>query len=387
MGFGHRSMESMVKEMFGGAYQGADVLVTGHTGFKGAWLTEWLIRLGARVTGYSLGKPDGTRLHSDLGHPSQIRHIDGDIQDLEKLDAIVRECRPDYVFHLAAQSLVRESYRAPLHTYAVNVTGSIHLLEALRGLDKPCAAVFVTTDKCYENREWLQGYREDDSLGGHDPYSSSKAAAEIAIASWGRSFFSDHPVRIVSARAGNVVGGGDFAADRIIPDAVRALSCSNPILVRNPSSVRPWQHVLEPLAGYLWLAACLMENDRARLPNQVHGPFNFGPTANSNKTVGELVGEILKFWPGSWNRAVELSIGSLHEAGQLRLAIDKSAAVLGWSPVWSFEETVRHTVRWYRDVHEGSTSPVAVTRAQIETYESAGFAAGQPWSAHRVSCP
>ena len=243
--------------MFCGLYAGKRVLVTGHTGFKGSWLCEWLLGLGAKVTGYSLSPPTQPALFEQLGLAGRLRHIIGDIRDLPGLSRALRKARPDFVFHLAAQPLVRDSYANPVETFAVNLMGTVHVLEALRSVRHPCAAVFITTDKCYENREWAYGYREDDPLGGSDPYSASKGAAELAISSYRRSFFGSHPVRIASARAGNVIGGGDWAVDRIVPDCMRALEKGKPIPVRNPKATRPWQHVLEPLSGYLWLGACL----------------------------------------------------------------------------------------------------------------------------------
>jgi CDP-glucose 4,6-dehydratase len=355
-------------------------LVTGHTGFKGAWLTEWLLRLGASVSGYSLGCPDGTDLHQAFGHPNVIDHREGDVRNADDLARVVAEVSPDVVFHLAAQPLVRESYRIPAETYAVNVTGTIHLLEALRELNQSCAAVFVTSDKCYENREWLQGYREDDSLGGHDPYSSSKAAAEIAVASWRRAFFTDHPVKIATARAGNVIGGGDWAKDRIIPDAMRALIAGEEIIIRNPHAVRPWQHVLEPLAGYLWLGACLASRARAIAPEKLAQAFNFGPAPTSNRNVGALVEETLRNWPGKSVHQEAAHDRPMHEAGQLRLATDKAAAVLGWTAVWDFEQTVHHTVHWYRAVHERREEAVALTRNQIAEYVATAKKSGIAWA-------
>ena len=247
----------MNSSAFSGIYRGKSVLVTGHTGFKGAWLAEWLLALGARVHGYALESPTEPALFHQLGLADRLQHELGDVRDAAGVRQSVARAQPDFVFHLAAQALVRGSYVQPLETYATNVLGTANVLDALRTLEKPCAAVFITTDKCYENREWVHGYREEDPLGGHDPYSSSKAAAEIAIASWRRAFFREHPVRIASARAGNVIGGGDWASDRIVPDCIRSLQAGQPIAVRNPNATRPWQHVLEPLSGYLGLGALL----------------------------------------------------------------------------------------------------------------------------------
>jgi CDP-glucose 4,6-dehydratase len=224
---------------FRGLYRGRSVFVTGHTGFKGSWLTAWLLELGAHVHGFAQPPPTTPALFDQLGLAARIQHELGDVRDFMAVQRSIAKAQPDFVFHLAAQPLVRHSYEEPLETYATNVLGTAHVLEALRGLQKPCAAVLITTNKCYENREWVHGYREDDPLGGHDPYSSSKAAAEIAIASWRRAFFRDHPVKLASARAGNVIGGGDWAADRIVPDCIRSLQAGQPIGVRNPKATRP----------------------------------------------------------------------------------------------------------------------------------------------------
>jgi len=250
----------------------------------------------------------------------------------------------------------------------------VHVLDALRTLRKPCAAVFVATDKCYENAEWVYGYRENDPLGGHDPYSSSKAAAEIAVSAFRRSFFARLPVRIASARAGNVIGGGDWAADRIVPDAVRALQMGRPVAVRNPHATRPWQHVLEPLGGYLWLAACLTADLRPPT-SDLASAFNFGPAYDGNKTVAELVAEFLKHWPGRWEDHGKPN--AVHEAGRLQLATDKARALLGWSPVWAFPTAVEQTVAWYRNAGDKRE----FTRQQIAAYAECARAAGLPWVA------
>lgn len=248
--------------MFGDYYRGKRVFVTGHTGFKGAWLAEWLGLLGAEITGFSDGVSPGPSLFAGLGLERRLRHLQGDVRNADAVEVAVRDCRPQLVFHLAAQPLVRLSYREPVRTFAANVMGTVHVLEALRTLERPVAAVFVTSDKCYENREWLHSYREEDRLGGYDPYSASKGASELAVAAWRRSFFSSRTERpslaaIASARAGNVIGGGDWALDRIVPDSMRSLMQGQPILVRSRHATRPWQHVLEPLGGYLWLGALL----------------------------------------------------------------------------------------------------------------------------------
>jgi CDP-glucose 4,6-dehydratase len=368
--------------LFGSAFDGKRVLVTGHTGFKGSWLCEWLLGLGAEVTGLSLPPETEPSLFVELGLARRLRHIVGDIQEPEVLTRAVGGCKPDFVFHLAAQALVRESYVRPRETFQVNAMGTLHLLEALRNLTQPCAAVFVTTDKCYENREWHHGYREEDTLGGRDPYSASKAAAELIIASYRDSFFQDPPVKIASSRAGNVIGGGDWARHRIMPDCIAALSKKKPIPVRNSRATRPWQHVLEPLSGYLWLGASLAEPKlrRCSLP-LLASAFNFGPDRDSNRSVAELVEEVLKHWPGRWQDKTDPS--APHEAGQLRLSTDKAYALLRWFPVWSFSEAVAQTVDWYRNAQQfrGAKEFQKQTQAQISQYIQCAGALRAPWTA------
>jgi CDP-glucose 4,6-dehydratase len=320
-------------------------------------------------------------LFGHLALAERVEHREADLRDMGTLALAIAEAQPDYVFHLAAQSLVRLSYQQPVDTYAVNVLGTVHALEALRRLAKPCAAVMVTTDKCYENREWVYGYREEDPLGGWDPYSSSKAAAEIAIASYRRSFFADHPVRIASARAGNVIGGGDWAPDRIVPDCIRALQRQQPIPVRNKTATRPWQHVLEPLSGYLWLGAALANPALCKFPvRRLTAAFNFGPDHDSNRTVAELVTEVLKHWPGSWEDRSDPK--AVHEAELLQLVTDKAHALLGWKPVWDFAETVYETVQWYRQTHTNPDPKLArrLTVEQIHRYTSKASESPIPWA-------
>jgi CDP-glucose 4,6-dehydratase len=364
--------------MFNQAFRNKTVWLSGHTGFKGAWLTQWLLGLGAKVQGYSLPPEPGPALFTQLGLAGQIQHAIGDVRDPEAVVRSIRAAQPDFVFHLAAQPLVRRSYAEPVVTYATNVMGTIHVLEAVRTLEKPCVTVLITTDKCYENREWLHGYREEDPLGGYDPYSSSKAAAEIAIAAWRRSFFSKPPGRIASARAGNVIGGGDWAEDRIVPDCIRALQAGRRIPVRNKTATRPWQHVLEPLSGYLWLAARLAQS--APGPTALAGAFNFGPGHDANRTVAELVTEILKHWPGQWEDQSDPQ--AVHEAKLLQLATDKAHALLQWQPVWPFPETIRQTISWYRALGAPSdvTAMRELTRQQIAAYEHQAAALGVAWA-------
>lgn len=367
--------------MFGKTYSGKKVLVTGHTGFKGSWLTEWLVLLGAEVTGMALEANTEPALFQqlDLGH--NIDHNVIDVCDSAAVRELIYRCQPDFVFHLAAQPLVRMSYEIPVETFATNVMGTVHVLQGLRDLQrsgKACAAVMVTTDKCYENKEWLNSYREDDAMGGYDPYSASKGAAEVAIHAMRRSYFGDResPVRVASARAGNVIGGGDWALDRIVPDCVRALAKGQPVPVRNKTATRPWQHVLEPLSGYLRLAAALAEPSAFPVlrqildqPGAASAAFNFGPNFSSNRTVADLVREFIRHWPGDWEDKSDPS--APHEATKLNLATDKAFHALGWQPRWDFEKTIAHTASWYRNASNlrAASEFRAITRQQIYQYQ------------------
>ena len=353
-------------------WAGRRVLLTGHTGFKGSWLALWLSELGARITGVGL-EPDTTpNLFGQLELASRLeQHFISDIREPQPLAEIVQTCQPQVVFHLAAQPLVRRSYRDPLGTWATNAQGSLHVLEALKPLQHPCAVVMVTTDKVYKNQEWDYGYRENDRLGGHDPYSASKAAAELAIGSWRMSFCGKAPhqtpyLAIATARAGNVIGGGDWAQDRIVPDAMRALAAGQPVPVRNPNATRPWQHVLEPLGGYLKLAEALAEAQTSHSqPNRFAEAFNFGPLLEANRPVRQLIEAALQNWPGAWNDVS--GDGAVHEASRLHLQIEKASHQLGWQPRWLFDTTVKRTVRWYRTVHEGA-SPIECCMNDLQLY-------------------
>ena len=351
-------------------WKGKKVLLTGHTGFKGSWLALWLLELGAQVTGVALEPDQSPNLFEQLDLAQRLDHRPGDIRDPDLLKQVVAATQPELVLHLAAQPLVRLSYAEPVATWQTNVMGSIHLLEALRPLEQPCTAVLITTDKVYRNNEWLYGYRETDPLGGHDPYSSSKAAAELAIASWRASFCGSGAhqtphLHIASARAGNVIGGGDWAADRIVPDAMRALGRGESIGVRNPNATRPWQHVLEPLGGYLLLAERLHLGSAAA-DQQLASAFNFGPQLEANRCVRELVEESLRHWPGRWDDRSDPT--SPHEANLLNLVIDKAHHQLGWAPRWPFATTVERTVSWYRRVHEGQENALLCCRDDLATY-------------------
>jgi CDP-glucose 4,6-dehydratase len=363
-------------------WNGRRVLLTGHTGFKGSWLALWLTELGSRVSGVGL-EPDTHPhlfLQLDLERRLSTHHL-VDIRKSSELAAVVAECQPDVVFHLAAQPLVRRSYRDPLGTWATNVQGSLNLLEALKSLHHPCAVVMVTTDKVYENREWDYGYRETDRLGGHDPYSASKAGAEIAIASWRNSFCGDavHQtphLAIATARAGNVIGGGDWAEDRIVPDAMRALAQGAAIPVRRPEATRPWQHVLEPLSGYLLLAQRLAGAQERGGVNPYETAFNFGPSLEANRPVRELVEEALKYWNGQWEDLSDRT--APHEAGRLHLQIDKAHHQLGWQPRWPFTTTIQRTVGWYRTVHANTQQAESCCLADLAVYSNTSIPSFQP---------
>lgn len=366
---------------FADVYRGKRVLVTGHTGFKGSWLCEWLTSLGAEVSGFALAPATSSALFDQLGLAQRLRHVLGDVRDLAVVRRVVEETKPDFVFHLAAQPLVRLSYEHPVETYAVNVMGTVNVLEAVRLASLPCIVVSITTDKCYENKEWVHSYREEDPMGGYDPYSSSKGAAELVIGAYRRSYFSapDSFVRVASARAGNVIGGGDWALDRIVPDCIRALQKGEVIPVRNKVATRPWQHVLEPLSGYLWLGACLANRQLSSFSAHLASGFNFGPALSSNRTVADLVQEILKHWPGRWDDKSDPK--AVHEAKLLNLATDKAYHFLNWSPVWPFAETIAQTATWYLRADAAATDIRQLTTGQIQAYTQAAQALGLRWTA------
>ena len=354
--------------MFDQVYKGKRVWLSGHTGFKGAWLAEWLLSLGAHVHGYALPPDSSQPLFGGLSLGSRLESEFADIRDAAAVRRSIAEHQPDFVFHLAAQPLVRLSYEIPAETMATNVMGTVHVLEALRGLRQPCAAVMVTSDKCYENLETGRPHEEADPMGGRDPYSASKGMAELSVASYQRSFFdANHSVRVASARAGNVIGGGDLAADRIVPDIIRARAAGRALAIRNPSATRPWQHVLEPLSGYLWIGACLASPSRACAPAEVASGFNFGPRTEAVRTVGELVAAFAQAWP---DLRTETGPPGPHEAAKLSLSIAKAERVLGWRPVWDFQHTVERTAGWYAQVSsreackEDITAYVASARSQ-----------------------
>lgn len=343
-------------------FAGRRVFITGHTGFKGSWLAFLLHEMGADVMGYALAPVTSLNHFSLLNLNMKIKHVQGDIRDASMLINTLNEFQPEFVFHLAAQALVRPSYDNPTATFSTNVMGSINLLEAVRKCESVRSLVYVTSDKCYENVEWIWGYRENDHLGGRDPYSASKAAAEIAFSSYVRSFFDQRAgLGAASARAGNVIGGGDWAMDRIIPDCIRAICDDQTIVLRNPNATRPWQHVLEPLAGYLLLATKLYED-----PKRWGGAWNFGPSTEEVRTVLN-VAEVMIGYFGKGRIDIYEAPTHVHEARLLQLNCDKAHQILGWYPRWPVEQTLKATALWYKSVIDGEDAE-QVTRSQVKEF-------------------
>jgi CDP-glucose 4,6-dehydratase len=342
-------------------WSGKRVLVTGDTGFKGGWLSLWLQHLGAEVHGLALPPQSSPNLFTaaDVAR-AQASSTTADIRDYRQVAAVMGRVRPEVVFHLAAQALVRCSYHQPAETYSTNVMGVVHLLEAVRAVDSVKAVVNVTSDKCYENREWERGYREDDALGGRDPYSSSKACAEIVTAAYRRSFLADAGVGVATARAGNVIGGGDWAADRLLPDLLRGIDAGQPVTIRFPDATRPWQHVLEPISGYLRLAECLYGNG-----SDYAEAWNFGPSDDDARSVRWVIEQTAKRYPGlQWNNPVS---SQPHEAQALKLDSTKARARLGWKPRWSLPRALEKTLDWH-DAWRSGRAMRALSLAQIEEY-------------------
>ena len=358
-----------LNNLFGGVYAGRHVLVTGHTGFKGSWLCLWLSALGARVTGLALA-PYTDPAHWPLLSLNNVHDLRVDLRDGRAVRQALEQIRPDVIFHLAAQPLVRRSYREPLETFDTNVLGLVHLLEAVRALPSVQSLINVTTDKVYLEQHTDSGYQEDHPLGGHDPYSTSKACAELVTECYRKSFFSDLGPRIATARAGNVIGGGDWSEDLLVPDLVRAASTGNTLKLRNPDAIRPWQHVLEPLSGYLRLGQSLLAGD------PVEGCWNFGPATDATLPVHALVSQLQAQWPEL--RSEHHSGPHLHEAKTLRLDCSKAAQSLAWRPVWSADDTLRHTVSWYRTYYELGRIR---SREDLQDYVAAARAAGLSWAA------
>ncbi|MBT3647204.1 MAG: CDP-glucose 4,6-dehydratase [Flavobacteriales bacterium] len=348
------------------AFSGKKVFLTGHTGFKGSWLLLILKELGAEVKGYSLAPKSSADLYYQIDGGSMCDSVIADIRDKERVKKELLEFDPDFVFHLAAQALVIDSYEYPVETFDTNVMGTIHVMDALRSLEKKCTTVLITTDKVYENFETTDPYPEDARLGGYDPYSNSKACAELAISSYRNSFFNsqkfnEHLQGISSARSGNVIGGGDWSANRLVPDIARALIANEPVVIRNPNSIRPWQHVLDPLNGYLMLAAAL-EKD----PVKFSAGFNFGPESDDERNVLDMCELAIESW-GSGSYESPDKAPQLHEAGLLKLAIDKAKNELGWNPAFDSSKAVEWTINWYRD---GRNSANEFTKSQIREFFS-----------------
>ena len=330
-------------------WSGMRVFLTGHTGFKGSWLSLWLQDAGAEVTGYALEPPTTPSLYEAASVASGMHSITADIRDGERLTRSMKEAQPAIVFHMAAQSLVRPSYSNPVETYATNAMGTVNLLEAVRSTDSVRAVVIVTSDKCYENREWLWGYRESEALGGYDPYSSSKACAELVTASFMRAFFDSTKVSVATARSGNVVGGGDWSSDRLIPDIVRSYENGMPLSLRNPGATRPWQHVLEPLHGYLMLAEALSSSE-----THARCAWNFGPDVSHERDVDWVATHFIDAW--GQPKAIELIPGRRHEAHALALDSSKARRMLNWQPRLDIDTTIAWTARWYWDYLKGSSA-------------------------------
>ena len=389
--------------MFSNIYQNKTVLITGHTGFKGSWLAIWLKELGADVIGYSLDPPSEPNNFEATKLREKITHIHGDVLDLDRLMETFNKYQPEFVFHLAAQPIVRLSYEEPKLTFDTNVGGTVNVFEAIRKTPSVKVLVNITSDKCYENREWVWGYREDDALGGHDPYSASKGCAELVFSAYLKSFFSqknsgdttrihggigghdaascppmprNSPIGAASARAGNVIGGGDWGTDRLVPDCIRALSSRQLIGIRKPHAVRPWQHVLEPLGGYLLLGAALRQD-----PQKYSGAWNFGPDDGSHLTVAEMADRLIKYWgDGSWEDLSDPK--AVHEANLLKLNCDKAHADLNWHSVLTIDECLQMTAEWYKKYHmENQNADVyALCVEQLRNYMDRATTKQLPWA-------
>jgi CDP-glucose 4,6-dehydratase len=355
-------VEGLVSTPSAAFWAGKRVFLTGHTGFKGGWTSIWLSKLGAEVHGYALEAPTSPSLFQAARIGSVINSTIGDVRDLDALRRAMAAVKPDIVLHMAAQPLVRLSYRDPVETYATNVMGTVHLLEAVRSVGGVGAVVNVTTDKCYENREWPWGYRETEAMGGHDPYSSSKGCSELVTSAYRRSFFADGAL-VASARAGNVIGGGDWALDRLVPDILRAFGAGEPVVIRNPHAIRPWQHVLEPVSGYLTLAERLYGGDR-----EAADAWNFGPVDADARPVGSIVTEMAALWGEGTDWRLDSGTNP-HEAHYLKLDISKAKAALGWTPRWSLSQALTQTVAWHKAWLAGHDMQ-GVCRDQIHLYET-----------------
>ena len=372
----HPSSSSPVN-LFHDCYRAKRVIVTGHTGFKGSWLTTWLLKLGAEIIGVSRDIPTKPAMFEELGLVSRMRHLQVDVRDLDAMRKLIRDTKPDFVFHLAAQAIVSTSYSDPVDTMTTNIMGTMNILESLRLLERPCVAVLITSDKCYENIEGVWGYRETDRLGGKDAYSGSKGAAELVIKAYLHSFFKNgHPVRLVIGRAGNVIGGGDWGRDRLVADCMRAWSEGRVVAIRNPLSTRPWQHVLESLSGYLALGQVVAQQP------QLHGEaFNFGPPAEQSRTVADLLGDLGEHWGlTTFDELYKVTANtSFHEAGLLKLNCDKALFYLKWESNLSYAETIRLVADWYIAFYRKRVDMYAMTVEQVADYERMGIERNRVW--------
>jgi CDP-glucose 4,6-dehydratase len=364
--------------MFSDFFNKKKVLITGNTGFKGSWLSMWLIRLGAKVYGLSKDIPTQPSMYEELLLDKNISHVMDDIRDLDALCALVSDIKPDIVFHLAAQPIVSLSYQNPIETLSSNIMGTAHVLEALRLVSHPCNAVIITSDKCYENLEWVWGYRETDQLGGKDIYSASKGAAELIFKSYWNSFLKQSNIKITSARAGNVIGGGDWARDRIVPDCMRAWSSGSAVEIRNPNATRPWQHVLEPISGYLALAKALEEH-----PEKINGEsFNFGPQSEQSYAVIQILSDMSQYWnfDSPLNSYKYPNSSPFFESGLLRLNCDKALSILKWAPTFDYGEMIRSVSDWYYAFYNSDNDMYEYTMNQIAFYEFKAAEKGLAWT-------
>lgn len=365
-----------MQELFSGIYKNRKVLVTGHTGFKGSWLTAWLTQMGANVSGYSLEPNTNPAIFNILKLQNNINHTIADIRDYESLTKAINNFKPEIIFHMAAQPLVRYSYKHPRYTYETNVMGTVNLLEAARNCDSVKVFINVTSDKCYENIEKVYAYKETDRFGGHDPYSNSKGASELITSAY-RNIMPD--IAVASGRAGNVIGGGDWSEDRLIPDCVRAISNNQEIIIRNPNATRPWQHVLEPISGYLHLASVLWQN-----PDKYTEGWNFGPEHDSVLPVGNVVSELINLWgQGSYKVVAD---NKMHEAGLLMLDITKAKQNLNWQPVYTIQQALNETVSWYKDYYAGGNL-IELTEKQISNYIKTAQKKNISWSITNEKVP
>lgn len=365
-------------EMFGNIYEGKKILVTGHTGFKGSWLTTWLIKLGANVVGVSNGIPTTPSMFEKLFLEDKIKHYIEDVRNLEQMDKIISQEKPDFIFHLAAQAIVSTSYDDPTGTVTSNVIGTMNILEVLRRYEHDCVAVIITSDKAYDNVEQIWGYKEDDAMGGKDVYSGSKGAAELIIKSYYHSFFKNNSkIKLAVGRAGNVIGGGDWAKDRIVVDCVRAWNEDDKVEIRSPEATRPWQHVLEPLSGYLTLG------NRLYLDDFFHGQaFNFGPRAEQNRTVIDLIRDLGNSWNYDHDHEIFKITANIpfYESGLLKLNCDKALAYLKWQSTLEYKDTIRFTGEWYYSYYKSKADMLEKTLTQIEEYQSLAIMSGLQWT-------